>query len=136
MPKSKPGGKTVPLSACGPPVRSRQNKQSALADRLQELHSDQVHIASFLLALYPGLNRGHPCGNQSGGSDGGCRDRKRHNLIYNEGPRTGNKSTESTDIKGLSKLQELLSMSVLAADKQRHLQINALKSPMLVIKRR
>jgi len=37
--------------------------ENILADGLQELHSNQVHITCFLLALYAGLNRGHSGGN-------------------------------------------------------------------------
>jgi hypothetical protein len=35
------------------------NRVNSLADRLQKLHPDQVHISSFLLTLYPGLDRRH-----------------------------------------------------------------------------
>jgi hypothetical protein len=36
------------------------NRENSLADRLQKLYADQVHISSFLLTLYPGLDRRHP----------------------------------------------------------------------------
>ena len=55
-------------------------------------------------------------------------------FVDSERARTGNKCPYRTDIKGLSKLQELLAVGILAANEQRHLQVDTLVSPTLVVR--
>src|SRR5215831_14973874 len=109
--------------------------QSSSGDRLEEFHTDQVDVARLLLPFDPRLNGRHTSGNQSRRGDGGRGNGQRHHAAQQQWPRAGDKGSQPTHIQSLGKLNELFTVSISSTDKQRDLEMNALKSPALFCQR-
>jgi hypothetical protein len=67
------------------------------------------------------------------GRDGGSRDRKSNGFVDGKRARARDERTYCADIKGLSELEELLAVSISAANEHRYLQTEPLETSTLFV---
>jgi len=97
----------------------------SLFEWVDELQTEKTHVAGHILSQYPRKDGGSLTWNETVGRRRGGRDRQMNCLIRAENMLGSDASPESTDIKGLSKLDELRARRVCAANKYGNLQTNA-----------